>query len=153
MPRLLRYLRIAWTAGCGIAAVLLIVMWVRSYKNYEVIGSTFGNITSVQGTLVTNFFDPWYAITHLPPQWFYDCGPIYGYSHNTPIKRYPGVLLSHPNYGLVHLELQSWLLLPLLILSCAAPWQTWLRFSFSLRTLLLATTAFAVLLGLVVYLQ
>ena len=27
-----RKLRIAWSVGCGIACVLLIVLWVRSYK-------------------------------------------------------------------------------------------------------------------------
>jgi hypothetical protein len=30
MPRSLRYLRISWTAICGIACVLLLVLWVRS---------------------------------------------------------------------------------------------------------------------------
>ena len=29
-----RKLRIAWSVGCGLAAVLLIVLWVRSYRNY-----------------------------------------------------------------------------------------------------------------------
>lgn len=31
-PRLLRALRITWTTLCGIAAVLLAVLWVRSYS-------------------------------------------------------------------------------------------------------------------------
>lgn len=145
--------RIAFSGLCSIAVVLLIVLWVRSYQRYEGIGSTFGNITSIQGTLVTNFFDPWYALTHLPPQLHYSNGPAERYSNNAPFKRYPGVLLSHTHVGVVHLELQNWLLLPLLLVSCALPWQTWLRFSFSLRALLLATTAFAVILGLIVYLQ
>jgi hypothetical protein len=31
MPRYLRYLRIGWTALCGIACLVLVVLWVRSY--------------------------------------------------------------------------------------------------------------------------
>lgn len=31
MRKSLRYLRITWTAFCGIACVLLILLWVRSY--------------------------------------------------------------------------------------------------------------------------
>src|SRR5689334_822089 len=36
MSRLLRYSRIACTAGCGIAVVLLIVLWIRSNSYSEV---------------------------------------------------------------------------------------------------------------------
>src|SRR5436309_31493 len=35
MPRFLRYLRIAFSATCGIACVLLVVLWVRSYWWYD----------------------------------------------------------------------------------------------------------------------
>lgn len=148
-----RKLRFAWSLICGIVVSLLITLWVRSYKNYEGFGSAYGNVTSVQGTLVCNYFDFWYAVTHPPAGWYLDDGPAERYSNNAPIKRYPGVLLYRHKNGVPCLELQLWFLLILCSLSCVAPWQSWLRFSFSLRTLLLATTAVAVLLGLVVYLQ
>src|SRR6267378_2351347 len=35
MSRFLRYLRITWTVFCGIACVLLIALWVRSYRWQE----------------------------------------------------------------------------------------------------------------------
>ena len=35
MSRYLRYLRIAFSASCGIACVLLVVLWVRSYWKVE----------------------------------------------------------------------------------------------------------------------
>jgi hypothetical protein len=31
MAKFLRYLRIAWSVGCVVVCVLLIVLWVRSY--------------------------------------------------------------------------------------------------------------------------
>ena len=37
MFRFLKYLRITWTVFCGIACVLLIVLWVRSYHHVDVV--------------------------------------------------------------------------------------------------------------------
>src|SRR3981189_1592214 len=32
-----RYLRITWTAFCGLVAVLLIVLWLRSYRSRDTV--------------------------------------------------------------------------------------------------------------------
>ena len=37
MDKFLRYLRIAFSAYCGIAAVLLCVLWVRSYSHDDLL--------------------------------------------------------------------------------------------------------------------
>ena len=56
MPRYLRYLRIAFSATCLIACVLLIVLWVRSYWTAEGVThidspKSFASIHSECGTL------------------------------------------------------------------------------------------------------
>jgi hypothetical protein len=38
-----RYLRIAWTVFCGIACVLLIALWVRSYSGAETVAYGSGS--------------------------------------------------------------------------------------------------------------
>src|SRR5437588_73413 len=48
MRRFLRYLRIAFSATCGLACVLLIVLWVRSYSYEDVLdGSSCGRFVQV----------------------------------------------------------------------------------------------------------
>jgi hypothetical protein len=49
MSRTLRYLRIAFSALCGIICLLLIVLWVRSYYfNEQVSGPAFGKHLAFQ---------------------------------------------------------------------------------------------------------
>src|SRR5690349_10130896 len=36
-PRLIRGIKIAWSAFCGLAVVLMIVLWMRSYRGCDVI--------------------------------------------------------------------------------------------------------------------
>ena len=54
-PRLtafLRYLRVAFSVGCGILCVLLIVLWVRSYMGID--GHPSLRLASSQGRLYVN---------------------------------------------------------------------------------------------------
>jgi hypothetical protein len=106
-----RKLRITWTAFCGIACVLLIALWVRSYfvwdeeyrqllRNFW-IASGFGHFSFTSGS-----------------------GFSYGFPYLLPIMLFAGLAVS--------------------------PWIHWSR-HFSLRTLLIATTLVAVVLGLIVY--
>jgi hypothetical protein len=48
---LLRNLRIAFSAICGIACVLLIVLWVRSYWVWDLINTTGYSVSSFRGHL------------------------------------------------------------------------------------------------------
>ena len=67
-----------------------------------------------------------------------------------------GIDESYAGFYFIHssnefsLYLPDWFLVPLLILFAAAPWMGWSN-RFSLRTLLIATTLVAVVLGLIVW--
>lgn len=133
-PRLrFRKLRIAWSVGWGTIAVLLCVLWVRSYwwvdgiegmlRRYRIV------LTSENARL--RFATENY--TNLPA--------------DTPWRRFTGpVLPGRARVGVPHL-------IAILILSAfaAAPWLRQWKWRFSLRTLLIATTLVAVGLGLIVW--
>jgi hypothetical protein len=146
-----RKFRIAWSVSCGIAFLLLIVLWVRSYWYLESVLSVFGNVNSVRGTIVFNFFDfiygwnrekkDWAVIRKAPERW----------SHNAPMRRWPPIRVSQPATGVQRVELEYWFLSPLIALLGIAAWQSRLRFRFSFRALLIATTLVAAALGLIVW--
>lgn len=156
MPRLLRYSRIAWTAGCGIAVVLLIVLWIRSYSFQDQLGGTvihprrvsiksrFGLMEIQAKTNPTPFKTPREWVSHRMNN-----SDRYTFSTMGPRTKFGFALFNWVPEGRTCI-FPYWFL-ALTTSLCAAA--TWLRWSFSLRTLLLSTTAFAVLLGLVVYLQ
>src|SRR5262245_33287233 len=61
-PRLIRGLRIAWSAWWGILCVLLVVLWVRSYWRLQILEKRSGleavQISSVKGSIAIarNFY-------------------------------------------------------------------------------------------------
>ena len=143
-----RKLRIAWTAWWGSVAVLLCVVWVRSYWKKDTIYRTYANgsshyFTSNNGVI---HLSPWHRPLPLasltnPTGWklrsnevdlklgkfwgFWPSGELFSLPYFAP------VLFSTALSGTA---LISW------------SWR------FSLRTLLIATTLIAVLLGIAVYL-
>jgi hypothetical protein len=144
-----RKLRIAWSAMCGILCLLLIVLWVRSYTWADDLiirlpGSREFVIHSMQGSTA------WYRASGLPParavviesesverltdgtstraSWFNDLLDL-------QVLRRP-VLLPH------------WIFILGISALSIVPW---LRYRFSLRTLLIATTLVAVLLGAMIW--
>jgi len=150
-PRLILGLRIAWSVWWGILCVLLIGLWVRSYSvahSFHYVGSQFAGIHPVTvininpgviefgrskaaAELVGPDICRWIHITRTNPdiptrsfEWFWTGEDF--------VVQFPiwlsAVLVA--GVGVI-----SWLL----------PWK------FSLRTLLIVTTAIAVTLGLVVY--
>jgi hypothetical protein len=150
MTRYLRYSRIALSTICGLAAVLLIIMWARSYgtwdrcfrtgKNHGLqLNSTLGHVVLVVAERPQKFIP--FFIAHVPtPERFqaeFDKNVLGFYSERTP----SGLILDVP----------YWFLLLLSIAAAVAPWRRQLRWQFSLRTLLVATTIVAVMLGLIVY--
>jgi hypothetical protein len=148
-PRLsLHNLRIAWSVFFGIACVLLIAVWVRSYWKCDYIQRV--NQNYVLRTIASNN------------------GIVYLQNNNVAV---PGVTVTGWNYASVESTEKPpdfrWVLssaddeapfyIPLWILTSIAavfaaislmPWSK----RFSLRTLLIATTLVAVVLGLVVWL-
>ena len=139
-PRLIRGLRIAWSVWWGILCVLLVVLWVRSYFRQDVVFldrvpvaiqlSTYkGTITYLR---VDNPFGnkkgSWSAFSTPIPTMFQL--PRYSYFDRN-CSRAP---LWIPVLGCIPLGAASWV-----------------RWKFSLRTLLVATTLIAVVLGTVAY--
>ena len=147
-----RKLRIAWSVGCGILCMLLIVLWVRSHwaiyalfgigsppspSQYYAVGCERG-VVAVSGSPSLSrllraadwkleTFSP--GLSPPPPQGFL------GFYYETSQQQ--GTRLRFP----------IWFLVILSVIATAIPW---IR-RFSLCTLLIATTVVAVVLGLIIY--
>jgi hypothetical protein len=154
---ILRRLRIAFSAVCGIVCLVLAVFWARSYSHEEhlqfqaVYPKIF--VHSVPGILcvgVTGDTSPGggfklqaqsYARVEDQMQ---TVRLIYAKAVNArgfgAIRRAPSFVFLAP----------YWFYVSLATIAAALPW---LRWSFSLRTLLIATTLVAIVLGLVVALR
>jgi hypothetical protein len=184
-----RKLRIAWSVFWGLAAVLLVVLWVRSYRAFDRISGYVGKhytITlSYAGRL--SIVHP-HQIANSLPYWNRDSGPILpnnwteaDLKHRTVNWDDTDVVWPNRNlmgFGWFYHELYCcmpngeagwnprglsgrsyaadssglmiphWFIALLFVgLACIQSWS--LRFS--LRTLLIATTLVAVVLGLIVY--
>jgi hypothetical protein len=171
-----RKLRIVWSAFWGLACVLLIVLWVRSYwwadevyvpltdRHTVAVGSILGGIS----------ISPWLPTV----EGYFNAAPKmrtekYGeppsalINSRTPreqlarIAKQEGVWAyykRHPpkpiRFGIVNNQTHYTILLPYFVLcgfagfSAACPW---LPCRFTLRTLLIVTTLVAVVLGTIVY--
>jgi hypothetical protein len=137
-----RKLRIAWSVAWGVVAVLVCVLWVRSYYWYDFTQGPAG-ITSASGSL---YVRKEVAIirfaglrTLLPPLAANPLGMFSIASKGAIVQPAPGGI-----------TLPYWLLLSFIAGITIVPW---LRWRFSLRTLLITTTLVAVLLGLFVWLR
>src|SRR5689334_23007389 len=138
-------LRIAWSVVWGLAAVLLLAMWVRSYTRGDVVCfggvplakanrlwiSTRGRIQSFTSvTWATDDEGRWFWTTPLQLDLFQPETPKYSFAgirwYTDPI---PAILIS------------DWLVLFVFGVGAAAAWLPW---RVSLRTLLLATTLVAI---------
>jgi hypothetical protein len=150
MKRTFRYLRIAWSVVCGIFCVLLIVLWVRSYWYvdigfFKVTNGVFLYGGSMPGTFGFHIYPEEYVPTgmrHLPAE---------EWRRARPKREGLGLL------GTFRIDDQEvlvpywfWLLIPAAV--AVAPWLPWWSKRFSLRTLLIAMTLVAVVLGLIVWL-
>ena len=157
MKRSLRKLRIAWSVGCAIACVLLIVLWVRSYRiadgiwcpvsGSDVFGlfSAHGTTTAFTNDLRSGYFKGYWEIRHDPI-----ADPHIIDYHLHAHSDYRGAF----GFGIIHsppllsVGVPHWFLIVLAVSFAVLPWGKW---RFSLRTLLIATTLVAVVLGLAVY--
>jgi hypothetical protein len=156
---MLKYLRIAVTALCLTACVLLIALWVRSYSRFDsaivpLTSSSFVASTSSVGrvgldyTSVTTARMPadvdsviWntQVLTDLELEYFY------------PAARWSWLYVNDNSGMTVRAVLPHWFPLILTFVLAAVPWIHCSR-RFSLRTLLIATTLVAVALGVMIYL-
>jgi hypothetical protein len=148
-PGIFRILRILWTVFCGIACVLLVVLWVRSYRINHVavvpVGKSKMGVQYAIGRLVfvraANAKSFQQRITD--PQTFDRILRTDENSFGLAIHR-------NPNTGLYSIQMPCWWFVALISMVAVVPWIPSICPRFSLRTLLIATTLVAVVLGLIV---
>jgi hypothetical protein len=151
----LRNLRIAWSVVCSLACLLLIVLWVRSYRWDDgatgVLSGCFIDIGSCTGdirfALITQYSGTVPIRRHsqtVVPDPFgtdpFQSEKLPEYSHNGLGCRWS----KFENGGKARMS--YWWPILMIAALAAVPWAR-----FSLRTLLIATTLVAVVLGLVCY--
>jgi hypothetical protein len=147
-----RKLRIAWSVACGIACVLLIVLWVRSYyvtDRIVIVRSSVGTVRaySAAGQLITIATTS--AVQTKPPE-------IWPNGGGTRIIDPPLDFIIYPEFGFAagrltnasYFQLPHWFLVTVFAMLTTLPW---LQSRFTLRTLLIVTTLVAVVLGLIVW--
>jgi hypothetical protein len=150
MSLTLRYLRITWTGLCGIACVLLVVLWVRSYWRVE---HFLWNRTAES-----------FCVSIYPGQVALESinGPVMmpmGWSHVVfPHSGDDSISDDEPTTILgfgwktdddsINVYIPFWFSVLVFAALATVPWHPW---RFSLRTLLIATTLVAVVLGTIVW--
>ena len=159
-----RYLRILWTVFCGIACLLLIALWVRSYRWNDIIlcithssgSSWFGTYESdSSSTTVESEFGVIKLCWVKPPDLAHDSWIFRSETTDQPIIEkiemgYLGLKTEKTWYGRLFAVSHRTLLFAAVLLT-AAPWLRSLRWRFSMRTLLIVTTLVAVVLGMIVW--
>lgn len=144
MTSMLRPLRIAVSVVSGLGCMLVIVFWIRSYWSLDVVwnGRTDAiELSSYQGRL---YYYDGPAFISLELRWQYTSTAIddslTGY-HFQPAAFSP--MPAYRSYSLSYA-----VVLAAMLYGSVAVWLPW---RYSLRTLLLVTTAVAILLGLIIY--
>jgi hypothetical protein len=150
-------LRIAWSVGWGLVAVLLIVLWARSYSKVDSCRCPTGrhstlHIQSASGRIIAFV---------LPYSGGWKTGSI-RVENVGPSDVLKSPVMGTANYvsfynGASRIGVVPYwaAFLPVAAIAAAIslPWIRKLRYRFSLRTLLIVTTLIALLLGLIVWLR
>jgi hypothetical protein len=154
------YLRIAFSTTCGIACLLTCLLWVRSFWKEESldhrtftegriygISSTYGTIRLFYGTDIHLVKPGWSPQWRVSSQW-----------HDNPglTAEEKEIIRKHSSKQFrwrilpsgFYVKAPYWLITLLIAASGVVPWFRW---RFSLRTLLIATTLVAVVLGIIVW--
>ncbi len=150
----LRYLRIAFSATCLIACVLLIALWIRSYAWVDSVSKRVSATTWITGWSLEG--EILWMLESNPN----DSRPAGWNIDKMRIEEWNDVMDENPYYQphpfgspvlrrIAFDSIPYWFSTLIVATLAALPW---IRWRFSLRTLLIATTLFAVALGLIVYL-
>ncbi len=140
-------LRIAWSVAWGVLAVLLCMLWVRSYWYRDILvhcqGSNAVGVGYECGTILCE------KNRSVGSGWSLVRMPV-GNSLRFPQRILFGWEDRRPDY--IRFVVRIWFLLPIVAGLVAVPWFQWSN-RFSLSTLLIATTLLAVALGLLAWLS
>ena len=159
MQKFLRYLRIAFSAICLIACVLLIALWVRSFHVHDRLQLRIREV------------GPQFLVAHSLEGRFALAKKVYGGDSTilsvqnagspTGNAGFPDDAGNFPDSfsfrifrwksGLTELQIPMWFPVAIFASMSAIPWLLQFRWRFSLSTLLIATTLIAVVLGLAVW--
>ena len=149
-----RKLRITWTVFCGIACVLLIALWVRSVSWDDGSGirltsnyCLYGEQIRCRVLIYISQLKPGLEPSHWWSQSI-DANDFEIVKENTGPSMLGFGVTHRPGY--FRIRLPHWFLVAATATAAVVPWFSW-RWHFSLRTLLIATTLVAVVLGLIVY--
>jgi hypothetical protein len=160
MPRTLRYLRMAFSAFCGMCCVLAIVLWVRSYWRYDSFSAIYGastfDISSNYGELhwfTTELGNPARTNWQLIVQPARPSG-LYIETKAISVQHAWGITWGTFGNG-AQAGVHIWLVVLGCLILAGVPWVPLHRIPqrFSLRTLLIGTTIVAVGLGLIVWMM
>ena len=142
-----RKLRIAWSVFWGLAAVLLIVLWVRSYWCADLlIVSQMQGVVSTHGAVRVCGFN----LDSPTPQWMISFPETLEGATSADYSIFGFSYSQSPSSLLERIRVPYWFFVFLSVVAGTTPW---LRFRFTLRTLLIAMTLVAVVLGLIVWLR
>jgi hypothetical protein len=135
----------------GVVAVLVCVLWDRSYSQWnQVTRQTRAarySVGSGHGGLYYTSFSS--GQNNLARKWTWESHRARG-TEIFPTQRYLGFYFYAPA-GTWTIFVPSWILLFVATLLAAIPMVPWFRWRFSLRTLLIVTAVIAVVLGVVVW--
>jgi hypothetical protein len=143
-----RKLRIAWSVGWGIVALLLTALWVRSYWWCDTVQCPTSSrfcASSVNGVFRVNIFSRGVS-AGIGSSWAYNSLLT---NQLPPQFRDGANWLWRSDRFMTLVVFPIWAIVLAIAVSAVVPWKIALPRSFSLRTLLIATTLVAVLLGLV----
>ena len=151
-----RKLRIAWSVICWGSCLLLIALWVRSYYWHDYVNRVGSNahvrITSGGGKVVLK-------VNPLDPAVLYGSYPSYGSEKQTASRdMYTTAFAGQFGHNRIISDVGThhsywapiWFFILLSTALAVLPWFPWSH-RFSLRTLLIAATVVAVLLGVIIY--
>jgi hypothetical protein len=141
-----RKLRIAWSVAWGLVAVLLGVLWVRSYLYHDRVLVRYHGPGHAAGA-VSAYGAIQFGEGDTPDLGDREFTVISKSARRSPIDSIgPSLKMHAVRFTDWYLAVPIWMLVLLVTMAGSGPW---LRFS--VRTLLIATTLVAVVLGLIVY--
>jgi hypothetical protein len=151
---MLKFLRIAFSLTCSLACLALITLWVQSQQSVSGLAVRTSGTRSIDmwslpgsfsigiGTVPANSMARRWDRTTLPTEFWLQVGRQYELAPYSPIW-------GEFRYNDGYVRFPHWFAVLLAAALGVAPWLKWRR-QFSLRTLLVATTIIAAILGAIV---